>query len=53
MYNSKSEDLFGLSQYHQGYVNITGIDKSPVAIKLATEISHQECVKVNLQVRNS
>jgi hypothetical protein len=39
-----------LSQYHQGFVNVTGIDKSPVAIKLATEISHQECVKVKLEV---
>lgn len=39
-----------LLQCHIGYTNVAGIDKSPNAIKLATEVSHQECVKVNLQV---
>ena len=27
-----------------------GIDKAPSAIKLATEISHQECAKIKLEV---
>ncbi|KAI9565494.1 hypothetical protein GHT06_009286 [Daphnia sinensis] len=41
---------FIFQMYHKGYTNVTGIDKSPNAIKLATEISHQECVKVRLEV---
>ncbi|KAK4018565.1 hypothetical protein OUZ56_000613 [Daphnia magna] len=43
---------FIFQMYHKGYTNVTGIDKSPNAIKLATEISHQECAKVRLEVCN-
>ena len=39
-----------IPQYHLGFTNVIGIDKAPTAIKLATEISHQECAKIKLEV---